>query len=85
MSDPDVSAPPPRWKRIEDLTVNEHLERRRTGELPESDAYKAYRAEVLERAGVEEESNPGNVAIEDLSIDGHVKRKYGTNRGENTR
>jgi hypothetical protein len=45
--------PPERFKQPADLSIDEILEHRRTGELPETDAYRQARRDALERAGLE--------------------------------
>lgn len=75
--DPDIEAPPRRFKSVEEFTVNEHLERRRTGSVPETDAYRAYRRKVLEQAGVAESTDTAPVDTADMTPEQHAARKYG--------
>jgi len=76
--DIDAEAPPRRFKRIEELTVNEHLERRRTGQAPETDEYRAYRRAVLRRYRLSEAGvNESAAAMEQMTPADHARRKYG--------
>jgi len=73
--------PPPRYKDVAELTTAEHLERIRTGRVPETDAYIDYRNQVLRDAGLEPDDAPPKATadmsadeLEGLSTDDHLRR-----------
>lgn len=72
-----ASEPPARFKPQVDWTVEDIVQHRETGEKPETDEYRRYRAEVLERAGLTDDTTAP--ALEDMSVEDHARRKYGTN------
>lgn len=67
--------PPQRHKTMEELTPAEHAERQRTGELPETPEFAAYRAENPDLFA--EDGAPRD--LDELTIADHVNRKYGGN------
>jgi len=64
--------PPPRFKEIEDFTPAEHMEHRRSGAVPETPEFIAYRGQVLADAGINDDSQPK--ALEDMSPAEHLDR-----------
>ncbi len=67
------SKPPERYKAIENMTVEEHVERDKTGELPESAEYQEYVNEVHEKAGLEP-PNELSKSPADLTPDEHLQQ-----------
>lgn len=74
---------PDRFKTIDELTPAEHAERQvaqRQGEPwqpPETDEYRSRRREVLERAGLEPDTEDRAAAksIEDMTPEDHANRR----------
>jgi hypothetical protein len=62
--DPRHESPPRRYKRPDELTVEEHLRHMANGALPETDEYRAYRTTVLERAGLADDPAPAPDSVE---------------------
>lgn len=70
--------PPPKTKPIEDWSVDDHVQNRRTGAEPVSDEFKDYLRDTAEAAGLEptdlglddEQDRPP----EDMSVDEHFNR-----------
>lgn len=50
--------PPERFKKQEALSVDEILEHRLTGTLPETDEYREARRQALQDAGLADEGDP---------------------------
>ena len=71
-----MPAPPERFKTLEELSPDEHIAYRETGRLPESDAYRDRRREVLEAAGLDAD-DPAEPDLESMSPADHDRRRYG--------
>lgn len=63
--------PPTRYKEQADLSPDEHLTYMRTGELPESEQYREYKHDVLERAGITDDDGGSAPAVEDMTPADH--------------
>ena len=71
---PMSPSPPPRWKDPADLTVEEHLQRRRDPQVQfESDEYRRYRDDVLKKAGLDE-SGDSDVPLAEMTAQQHFDR-----------
>jgi hypothetical protein len=68
---------PKRFKELDDLSIEEHLEHGRTGQLPETDEYQEARREALEDAGLYEELDDEPVDEDDMSPADHYKQIRG--------
>lgn len=67
-------SPPERFKAAEDLSVEELLEHRRTGELPETAEYVEYVDTVHRATGIETGRPAGNRELEEMSPDDHFNQ-----------
>ena len=63
--------PPRRFKELAELTPSEHMERKRSGVIPETDQFIKYRAQVLADAGIEDDTQK---SVEDMTVEDHLKR-----------
>jgi hypothetical protein len=55
-----MSKTPRRFKTVEELTPDEHLDHIRSGRLPETGEYQERRREALEDAGLLDEGDDGD-------------------------
>ena len=63
-----------RYKRREQLSVEEELRYRRDHRLPETDEYVEARHKALVKAGLEDEDSPASRDRSEWTVDDHLKR-----------
>ena len=70
-----MSDPIERYKDQADWTVEEIVQNRAHGTVPENPEYVEKRREVLVRAGLEDEDSPDTRDRSEWTVDDHLKRQ----------
>ncbi len=68
-----MSGPPERFKPLREMSAHDFLELQQTGQRPESDAYREYRARTLEAAGLPAD-DAGPKPLGDMTVADHLAR-----------